>query len=182
MKKEMKKLLSKMQVKKAGRYSTNTGFSLIELLIVIAIMGILAVIAFNMFGGVLINSKKRADSQQARNLEKAILTYCIDSSDWELTKGKIGAASIDKATDVGLIKSLLQEIKIENESYGPVLSPKYPEDESAASDRNVEAFLPQWSTDNGGSYEGWKIDIYPLKQSVTVVPTEKTDECKVTTH
>ena len=73
MKKAMVKLFNKMGLKKVKRLSNNKGFSLIELLIVIAIMGVLAVIAFNMFGGVLVNSKKRADDQQARNLEKAII-------------------------------------------------------------------------------------------------------------
>lgn len=181
MKKAMTKLLNKTGVKKIKKLSNNNkGFSLIELLIVIAIMGVLAAIAFNMFGGVLVNSKKRADDQQARNLEKAILTYCVDSGDWKLADGLIGADHIDLTDDNELIKALLQEIKIDPNTYGPILSPKYPEDTSTISDRNVNAYMPQWNILNGGKYEGWKIDIYPDKQSVTVKPTTVAGECKTT--
>ncbi|MEN6316751.1 MAG: prepilin-type N-terminal cleavage/methylation domain-containing protein [Clostridiaceae bacterium] len=185
MKKAMTKLLNKMGVKKVKKLNNNKGFSLIELLIVIAIMGVLAAIAFNMFGGVLVNSKKRADDQQARNIEKAIMTYCVDSGDWKLTKGTVGAATtagINLTDDDEMIKALLQEIKIDPNTYGPILSPKYPEDTSTTSGRNIDAYKPQWNTDNGGKYAGWKIDIYPDKQSVTVKPTTVPAECITTVH
>lgn len=185
MKKAIAKLLNKMGVKKVKKLNNNKGFSLIELLIVIAIMGVLAAIAFNMFGGVLVNSKKRADDQQARNIEKAILTYCVDSGDWKLEKGTVGTAAtpgIDKTDDDKLIEALLQEIKIDPNTYGPILSPRYPDDTSTISPKNIAAYMPQWNTTNGGKYEGWKIDIYPDKQSVTVAPTTVSTECITTVH
>jgi len=46
------------------------GFSLVELLIVIAIMGVLAAVAFSMFAGVLGNSKRRADERTADQIAK----------------------------------------------------------------------------------------------------------------
>jgi prepilin-type N-terminal cleavage/methylation domain-containing protein len=56
-----------------------SGFSLVELLIVIAIMGVLAVIAFNAFNGVLRNSKKRTDELQANNIAKAIRILIVET-------------------------------------------------------------------------------------------------------
>jgi len=53
------------------------GFSLVELLIVIAIMGVLAAVAFSMFAGVLGNSKRRADERTADQIAKAISAYMV---------------------------------------------------------------------------------------------------------
>lgn len=60
------------------------GFSLVELLIVIAIMGVLAVVAFNAFNAVLVNSKKRADEQQAIIIAKAIRLLMTDTGKFAL--------------------------------------------------------------------------------------------------
>lgn len=183
MKKVMTKLLNKMGVNKLKRLKNNNkGFSLIELLIVIAIMGVLAAIAFNMFGGVLDNSKKRADSQQAKNLEKALLIYCVDSQDWDLSDGAVGeaGAAIDTSSNEGIIKALLQEIVCDGtgnkEYYGPMLSPKFPA-EAVTSDNNWGAYMPQ-----SPDFEGWKIDTYASKQSVTVAPEKDETKCTFTPH
>lgn len=154
----------------------NKGFSLVELLIVIAIMGVLAVIAFNMFGGVLTNSKKRADDQQAKNIEKAILTYCIDSNDWNL----IGAKAADGTTTVTLVgipaKDLIQKLMdpvydAEKKEYGPYFSLKDPAQAKTVA-VNADAYDPQWSTTKGGDYTGWAVEVYPDKQSVKVYPSK----------
>lgn len=163
---------------KLKKLKNNKGFSLVELLIVIAIMGVLAVIAFNMFGGVLTNSKKRADDQQAKNIEKAILTYCIDSNDWKLTGAKDeGGASISIVGISGhdLIQILMEPIfDAEGKEYGPYLSLKDPE-KAITDDVNANAYDPQWNTDSGGDYTGWKIKTFPNKQSVKVEPTKDDD-------
>src|SRR5690606_34051191 len=60
------------------------GFSLVELLIVIAIMGVLAALAFSMFAGILGNSRRRADERTADQIAKALTSYIVESRDTEL--------------------------------------------------------------------------------------------------
>lgn len=175
MKKLIDKVIKKREVKSTVKLKNNNkGFSLIELLIVIAIMGVLAAIAFSMFGGVLVNSKKRADDQMARNLEKAITTYCVDSGDWNLKNMSLDL-STNGTDDVTVIKKLLVEITDTvdtNKTYGPILSRKDPT-KSATDAVNVNAYLPQWNAANDGEYVGWDIVIYPKTQTVTVKPLKQ---------
>lgn len=174
MKKVMIKLLNKKEVKMVKGLKNNKGFSLIELLIVIAIMGVLAAIAFNMFGGILGDSKKKADKQQAANIQKALLLYMMESDDWEL-KGKINNTDNITKTNDGIIQALLQEITVEvngvNETFGPMLSLKYPE-KTAADTENYKAYAPQ-----SPDYEGWKIVSYASKQAVSVEPEADSAKC-----
>lgn len=150
---------------KLKKLKNNKGFSLVELLIVIAIMGVLAVIAFNMFGGVLTSSKKKADDQMAQNIAKGILTYCIDSNDWTLSKVS------DKSTGVNAVLSLTSTITYESKEYGPYFTLKNP-DQPITDTGNIAALSPQWNTKAGGDYTGWDIKVYPKLQNVTCVPTE----------
>ena len=60
------------------------GFSLVELLIVIAIMGVLAALVFSMFAGILGNSRRRADERTADKIAKALTFYIFESGDTEL--------------------------------------------------------------------------------------------------
>lgn len=152
------------------------GFSLIELLIVIAIMGVLAVIAFNMFSGVLGNTKKRADEQQANVIERAFLAYLVDSQDWELTKTyykvkdtdptytQITAASEWDDVVIALQANMYNSDTNPDQEYGPYLSP--PEG-NAVSATNFDV---QWKTGNSGEYAGYNITIYKKNQQVKVVP------------
>ncbi len=171
----MKKL---KEVKKKKRLNNNKGFSLIELLIVIAIMGVLAVIAFNMFGGVLTNSKKRADDQQALVIQKALLAYCVDSGDWKLNKCTSDAQGTTKITITStdsLITAMLKEMYVDGKSYGPMLAPKYPEDNDNTSARNVDAYTePQWNQTQYGTdaYQGFNVEIWPDDQVVKVAPAK----------
>ena len=160
----------------------NKGFSLVELLIVIAIMGVLAVIAFNMFGGVLNNSKQRADEQQAQNIGKALLTYCIDSGDWKMNKGVTSSAGITLTSSMpasNLVLALMDTIKIDGKNFGPYLTRKDP-DKLITDSINLNAYLPQYNPASGGTNESWKIDIYPADQNVKCVPT--TTGSTITVH
>jgi|GEM_PF-376748 len=60
------------------------GFSLVELLIVIAIMGVLAALTFSMFAGILGNSRRRADERTADQIAKALTSYIVESGDTDL--------------------------------------------------------------------------------------------------
>lgn len=152
------------------------GFSLIELLIVIAIMGVLAIIAFNAFSGVVNNVKKRADDQNAKLIEKALTAYIIDSGDTNLakmwysedqgvtwTKFTLGTSTVDD-----LIEALMCTIHDTNDAtykgdYGPYLSP-----EDGKLPSQDTQFDLQWSASNGGEYTQYQVDIYTRQKTVTV--------------
>lgn len=154
---------------KMKKIKNEKGFSLVELLIVIAIMGVLAVIAFNMFGGVLQGSKKSADAQQGKQIEKALLTYCIESGDWDLAGTSSGSALSAKNSN-DLIIALTTGVSRGSISYGPYISLKDPA-KPITDDINKPIYTPQWNTSNGGLYLGYQIDVWPQKQTVVVVPT-----------
>ncbi|MDP4183058.1 MAG: type II secretion system protein [Bacillota bacterium] len=61
------------------------GFSLIELLIVVAILAILAAISINLFGGVLKKQKTKSDAGAASYVQTAIQTYINETDDSGLT-------------------------------------------------------------------------------------------------
>lgn len=153
------------------------GFSLVELLIVIAIMGVLAVIAFNMFGGVLSSSKKSADKQQADNLGRAVLAYCIETNDWDLSKATsspsaaAGDLDLDEKKPTEIFRTLAGSVYIGTKKYGPYVTLKDPT-KAANHANNDSVFVPQWSTTSGGNYLGWSLNIYTLSQTVTCEPLE----------
>jgi len=57
------------------------GFSLIELLIVVAILAILAAVSINLFGGVLKKQKVKTDEGAASYIQTAIQTYIHETDD-----------------------------------------------------------------------------------------------------
>ncbi len=162
------------------------GFSLVELLIVIAIMGVLAAVAFSMFAGVLGNSKRRADERTADQIAKAISAYMVDTGDTELTvlksAGSEGSNDVEK-----VIVNLQKELWIwknntsgnfdsadsdpsnpDAKKYGPYLTPK------DGKDANYESYAPQWD-----KHEGYYIEYYPGLMKADVTPVEKGGTVKV---
>jgi type IV pilus assembly protein PilA len=141
------------------------GFSLVELLIVIAIMGILAALAFGMFAGVFTSSQRRSDEKTAGQIAKAISAYMVETSD--MTLGKIGVTSGGKSSD--LIVALQKKVEIDGKSYGPYLVP--PEGTKASYDN----YKPQWD-----GHKGYEITVYSALGKADVKPTEKEEDAKVT--
>jgi len=141
------------------------GFSLIELLIVIAIMGVLAVIAFSMFSGVLANSKKNADERQAGNIQKALVAYMVDTNDTDLsemeTEGGTTVGTSLEVTDLILALQTEQTVNVAgvDKTFEPYLNPRTGGSPSSAD------FAPQWSG-NGG----YHVEIFEDRLNATVVP------------
>lgn len=152
------------------------GFSLIELLIVIAIMGVLAVIAFSMFSGVVSNSRKKADRAQGGNIQKALVAYIVDTGDAYLENliypdtidaaaNKADPTSGDAIVDgdnwarVCIALQCYQEVK--DEVYEPFLNPK-----NGATPSSTD-FDVQWT-----GHGGYEIKVFPERMNATVVPIE----------
>lgn len=165
------------------------GFSLVELLIVIAIMGVLAALAFSMFAGILGNSRRRADERTADQIAKALTFYIVESGDTELeilsgdestgytvTYEDVDGSKVDDAPNVSvesteeasqnLVEALQYVIVVENNTtnrtikYGPYLTPK------EGSKIEWENYAPTWS----GHEEGYSIIVFSNLQKADVVP------------
>lgn len=167
------------------------GFSLVELLIVIAIMGVLAALAFSMFAGILGNSRRRADERTADQIAKALTFYIVESGDTELEilsgtstdytvsyeevdgspAGTVPNVSVGTGDTVSqeLVKALQHVIVVENNTtnrtikYGPYLTPK------EGSDIGWENYAPTWS----GHEAGYSIIVFSDLQKADVVPVPK---------
>ncbi len=97
----------------------NKGFSLIELLIVVAILAILAAISINLFGGVLNRQKDKSNEAAASYLQTAIQTYIAETDDSSLSK--IGGNVYGDVVDA---LSQKQSITVDgvDGKYGPYLN------------------------------------------------------------
>ena len=167
------------------------GFSLVELLIVIAIMGVLAALVFSMFAGILGNSRRRADERTADQIAKALTFYIVESGDTDLkilsgdtstgysvkfeevdgTTATAPSITVPGGEDVSqnLVEALQYVIVIENTTthrtvkYGPYLTPK--EGEAIVWDN----YAPTWS----GHLAGYSIIVFSDLQKADVVPVPK---------
>lgn len=139
------------------------GFSLIELLIVIAIMGVLAVIAFSMFSGVVANSKKKADNTQAGNIQKALVAYIVDTGDVDLSDLKYGGSSVATGTWTNVVLALQTQQTVDTKVYEPYLNPR------TGSTPSTVDFKCQWSKNLG-----YNIKIYSDRMNATVETTTAT--------
>ncbi len=141
------------------------GFSLVELLIVIAIMGVLAAIAFSMFSGVFTNATKKADQRQGDNIAKALTAYIVDNNDGNLAKAK--SVTTDglpaSPTDKDLILFLMQTHVIDGMDSGPYLSPR----DGTVTASSANDYDPQWT-----KYVGYDIQIYKDTMMAVVKPVE----------
>ncbi len=127
------------------------GFSLVELVIVIAIMGVLAAVAISMFTGMIQRSRRRADDVRAQQIQKAVVTYIAETGDGDLSELKLVGASGDAQLD-----DLLKKLQIKHtitlpnsttEDFGPYL-------ENIKNQQAATNYYPQQE----GS-DGWQIDV-----------------------
>jgi type IV pilus assembly protein PilA len=140
------------------------GFSLIELLIVIAIMGVLAVVALTSFGSVLGNSRKNADIAVAKNIEKQITLAMVELDVTNPKKLNIGGTDI--ANDQMMIIWLQGRHLIDGKYYGPYL-----ENPDVTTSPVFETYEPQWNSARGGDFTGYDIKYNEDTGDVRVEPT-----------
>lgn len=159
----------------------NNGFSLIELLIVIAIIGVLAVIAFSMFTSVIHNSRKKSDEHQALVIEKAVISYMLQSRDTKLEHLRYATYSSNQSMhnkkSEQLIYALQNDITCnisgKDEVIYPILNPK------SGSLPSTSGYTPFWNTTNGGKYVGYKIEVDSANLSCHVTPVESDTDAYV---
>lgn len=159
----------------------NNGFSLIELLIVIAIIGVLAIIAFSMFTGIIHNSRKKSDEHQSLVIEKAVISYMLQSHDTKLEYLRYGMHSSNQSMHgkkseeliVALQDDITCNISGKDEVIYPILNPK------SGSSPSKSSYAPFWSTSNGGKYVGYKIEVDSANLSCHVTPVESISDAYV---
>lgn len=169
---------SVMGVKGMNKLMQNRkGFSLIELLIVFAILAVMGVIAFNMYTGMVNNSKLRADEEIAKTIEKALNTYIVDSGDVDLAKvftaedctaasnipHTVSTATQLNDTTNALIVAMQGEMwnGDNKKPYGPLLTPP------VGKDADWDNFKPQ-----GAGYAGYKIELDTKNKCCKVTPSK----------
>jgi type IV pilus assembly protein PilA len=152
------------------------GFSLVELIIVIAILGILAAISINMFGGVLGRSREKADLARAEQIKKAMVAYMTESGDNNFSRlvhananggtsnsAFPAAVTQDAAGANSVIQGLQKRVTTIDSSnisstYGPYLEPK-----PDAANPTAQAYSPQ-----DQKFNGWEITVDTTTAVVTV--------------
>lgn len=148
------------------------GFSLIELLIVIAIMGVLAAVAFSMFAGVFGNSQRRADERIGDQIAKAITAYMVDTQDVNLAA--LNTFGVDITDPEAIITALQDTITVPDpvtnldKDYGPYLVPK------EGSTADYSNFATRWS-----SHVGYDIQIYSDLVKADCKPVDSTGTVQV---
>lgn len=165
------------------------GFTLVEALIVISLIGVLAVLSFNYFSGALQNSKKKADYEMAERVEKALQTLILESSIPDLIGNfnqfkkephPQSEPAFERRGDhvgiVSIILALQSPIYVQNSlspdflKLGPYL---YRSPDNLPS---YQSFAPTWNPMTNGKHIGYEIVISSRNQSVRVSPAEVEDE------
>lgn len=83
----------------------NKGFTLIELIIVIAVLGVLALILVPRFGGFRERARQASNDATARTIETAVVTLLADGQ-IELDGAGNGSITIESGTDVTAVANI----------------------------------------------------------------------------
>jgi len=140
--------------------ANNKGFSLVELVIVVAILGVLAAITINAYVSLVERARLRADETHALNIKNALRVYIFESND---TNAERLLAMGTGTSDVDKIISALQVVI--DEKYGPYL------ENVGGMPASAEDYNPR-----AKGKTGWFITIDTNTLSVSVVPTAEDDE------
>lgn len=135
------------------------GFSLVELVIVIAILGVLAAIAISMFTGIIGRSRTRADEVMARKIETAITTYISETGNSDITATAHGGST---ATLLVWLQNQHPAMTINNvtSDWGPYL-----ENVNAPQAPIANSYYPQ-----ANGMNGWDITVTAATGEVVVDP------------
>lgn len=136
------------------------GFTLIELMIVVAIIGILAAIAIPQYQNYVIKSQVTRAIAEAGELKTAVET-CIDNG--QLTVGTASGACMSPATASNLIVGAVQgtppTVAPVNAGYAQITSPLVPAGSSTivatlgySANGSVAADTITWTRDSTGSW------------------------------
>jgi prepilin-type N-terminal cleavage/methylation domain-containing protein len=110
-----------------------SGFSLIELVIVVAIMGLLGMVAIPSFSAIQNKTKNTTLKSTAHTLEMALETYLLDNSDYPSGENITGAALGTTLIEAGLLSTM----------------PKNPFTGNALSETDTKGSLDYSQTDSG---------------------------------
>lgn len=102
-------------IQKQNQKKKRKGFTLIELIIVLAVMAIIAAIAIPNFAAVRDSSKKKADTQSCETISRTVLTLVADETVKISEKTKVKVEFEDKkfkeATPTPALKGGLNELQ-----------------------------------------------------------------------
>jgi type IV pilus assembly protein PilA len=136
------------------------GFSLVELVIVIAIMGVLAAVAISMFTGMIQRSRRQADNTRAQQIQKAIVTYMAEVGDMNLSQMNSGAGEPGAEAILAWLQEQHEVTFTDGskDNVGPYL-------ENIRGEASADNYKPQQS-----GMDGWKITINKKTGEVQVEP------------
>ena len=161
----------------------NKGFTLIELIAVVAILGLIALIVYPAITSVIRNSRESAYNDQVKVIEKAAQEWSIDNANTLPDDGTVYRVSVDTLTDEGYIsaedvkdprdssKNLTGNVEIKYDSSIHQFTYNYVDNSSKTSDISMNSLAKTITNNskkkdlllaNNGVYKGDNPDNYIL--------------------